>query len=98
MPLLRHSSNAQPLVCKRRGVVRNSWGTNLGKNRYFKMERNVADTLTGKCGNAMQPSYPTKNAQNQTKSNRDEARPGQLISSTYKGKERYTNILSVRFI
>lgn len=41
-------------------IVRNSWGTGWGENGYMKLERNVANTNTGKCGVAMRPSYPTK--------------------------------------
>ncbi|KAA8547147.1 hypothetical protein F0562_003587 [Nyssa sinensis] len=48
-------------------IVRNSWGTSWGENGYIRMERNVADTYTGKCGIAMQSSYPIKNAQNLAK-------------------------------
>ncbi|XP_050123883.1 cysteine proteinase COT44-like [Malus sylvestris] len=44
-------------------LVRNSWGTNWGESGYFKMERNVASTYTGKCGIAMEASYPTKKDQ-----------------------------------
>ncbi|BFG35908.1 hypothetical protein CerSpe_221820 [Prunus speciosa] len=44
-------------------LVRNSWGTNWGESGYFKMERNVATTYTGKCGIAMEASYPTKKDQ-----------------------------------
>ncbi|KAA8531663.1 hypothetical protein F0562_006620 [Nyssa sinensis] len=48
-------------------IVKNSWGTSWGENGYIRMERNVADTLTGKCGIAMQASYPIKNSQNPAK-------------------------------
>ncbi|KAM5576624.1 hypothetical protein ABKV19_007459 [Rosa sericea] len=43
-------------------LVRNSWGTNWGESGYFKMERNVKSTYTGKCGIAMEASYPTKDS------------------------------------
>ncbi|CAM8899927.1 unnamed protein product [Rhodiola kirilowii] len=43
-------------------IVRNSWGTDWGEEGYIRMERNVVGRrLTGKCGIAMEPSYPTKN-------------------------------------
>jgi C1A family cysteine protease len=45
-------------------IVRNSWGPNWGENGYIKMERNVANITTGKCGIAMEPSYPTKTGAN----------------------------------
>ncbi|KAK4733523.1 hypothetical protein R3W88_007784 [Solanum pinnatisectum] len=45
-------------------VVRNSWGTNWGEDGYIKMERNIKDTNSGKCGIAMEGSYPIKNAIN----------------------------------
>lgn len=39
-------------------IVRNSWGTNWGEEGYFRMER--MGTGSGKCGIAMEASYPTK--------------------------------------
>ncbi|KAI8032747.1 Cysteine proteinase RD21A [Camellia lanceoleosa] len=50
-------------------MVRNSWGTGWGENGYVRMERNVADAHTGKCGIAMEASYPVKNGQTLTKPN-----------------------------
>ncbi|XAR48376.1 Actinidain [Bertholletia excelsa] len=45
-------------------IVRNSWGSSWGEKGYIKMERNVAKTPTGKCGIAVEASYPIKKGQN----------------------------------
>ncbi|KAJ1397348.1 Peptidase C1A, papain C-terminal [Sesbania bispinosa] len=39
-------------------------GSAWGENGYIKLERNVLNTETGKCGIAMEPSYPIKKGQN----------------------------------
>ncbi|KAK9690912.1 hypothetical protein RND81_09G162800 [Saponaria officinalis] len=44
-------------------IVRNSWGADWGENGYLRMERNTA-SKTGKCGIAIEPSYPVKTSQN----------------------------------
>lgn len=48
-------------------IVRNSWGPDWGENGYIKMERNMAGNETGKCGIAMEASYPIKTGQNPPK-------------------------------
>ncbi|CAK9135354.1 unnamed protein product [Ilex paraguariensis] len=45
-------------------IVRNSWGPDWGEAGYLRMERNLHDTDTGKCGIAIEPSYPVKTGQN----------------------------------
>lgn len=44
-------------------IVRNSWGSDWGEGGYIRMERNV-DESSGKCGLAMQASYPIKKGLN----------------------------------
>ncbi|KAJ4966358.1 hypothetical protein NE237_018207 [Protea cynaroides] len=45
-------------------IVKNSWGGSWGESGYIRMERNVRGLATGKCGIAMQASYPIKKGQN----------------------------------
>lgn len=44
-------------------IVKNSWGSEWGESGYIRMERNI-DAATGKCGIAMEASYPIKKGQN----------------------------------
>ncbi|KAF7828689.1 cysteine proteinase COT44-like [Senna tora] len=42
-------------------LVRNSWGSAWGEDGYVKIQRNVRHSSSGKCGIAVEPSYPVKN-------------------------------------
>ncbi|KAK4744968.1 hypothetical protein SAY87_011280 [Trapa incisa] len=44
-------------------TVRNSWGPKWGEGGYIRLERNIK-AETGKCGIAMEPSYPVKTGAN----------------------------------
>ncbi|KAJ6829957.1 oryzain alpha chain-like [Iris pallida] len=44
-------------------IVRNSWGVDWGEAGYLRMERNIPQT-SGKCGIAVEPSYPVKKGEN----------------------------------
>ncbi|KAI4330774.1 hypothetical protein MLD38_029027 [Melastoma candidum] len=47
-------------------LVWNSWGSGWGEHGYIKMERNIANNYFGKCGIAMEASYPVKTRKNPT--------------------------------
>ncbi|XP_020090257.1 oryzain alpha chain-like [Ananas comosus] len=44
-------------------IVKNSWGKSWGESGYIRMARNI-NSAAGKCGIAMEASYPIKNSQN----------------------------------
>ncbi|KAL1193219.1 Germination-specific cysteine protease 1 [Cardamine amara subsp. amara] len=45
-------------------IVRNSWGPRWGEEGYIRMERNLAASKSGKCGIAVEASYPVKHTPN----------------------------------
>lgn len=61
--------------------VRNSWSTNWGERGYFKLERNLKNTNTGKCGIAMDPTYPIKLRQNSAVTNSGYEKTQMLVTS-----------------
>lgn len=65
-------------------LVRNSWGTNWGDTGYIKIERNFARNKNGKCGIAMEASYPVKTSLNPiqtTQKNENDIEGGKITSA-----------------
>ncbi|KAG6767010.1 hypothetical protein POTOM_028189 [Populus tomentosa] len=62
-------------------LVRNSRGTEWGEHGYIKIQRSVRDTYTGRCGIAMESSYPVKNGQKTAKPYLAGESAGEKISS-----------------
>ncbi|XP_021897428.1 cysteine proteinase COT44 [Carica papaya] len=65
-------------------LVRNSWGTNWGDSGYIKIERNFARNKNGKCGIAMEASYPLKTSLNPiqtTQKNENDIEGGKITSA-----------------
>ncbi|KAJ3681180.1 hypothetical protein LUZ60_015669 [Juncus effusus] len=56
---------------KKYWIVRNSWGTSWGEEGYIRMERGIK-AKQGKCGIAMEASYPVKTSPNPTSEIKDE--------------------------
>ncbi|CAB80354.1 cysteine proteinase [Arabidopsis thaliana] len=50
-------------------IVRNSWGPRWGEEGYIRMERNLAASKSGKCGIAVEASYPVKYSPNPVRGN-----------------------------
>ncbi|WVZ08066.1 hypothetical protein V8G54_021412 [Vigna mungo] len=48
------------------GVVAdgNSWGADWGEEEYMRMERNMGNSRSGKCGIAIEPPYPIRSSPN----------------------------------
>ncbi|PNY04405.1 cysteine proteinase [Trifolium pratense] len=48
-------------------IGKNSWGKDWGESGYLRLEHNLRTSVKGKCGIAMQSSYPIKKGQNPVK-------------------------------
>ncbi|ERN06398.1 zingipain-2 [Amborella trichopoda] len=66
-------------------IVKNSWGDKWGESGFMKLERNVENS-TGKCGIAMEASYPVKTSKNPANPDRSLVKPYLTHGGSYEGK------------